>query len=51
MKNNYELEYKLCTNDLLGKVQINSFERLHLASKTDKAEQNIPFYPSVFRLS
>ena len=29
MKKNYELEYKLCTNDLLGKVQINSFERVY----------------------
>ena len=23
------LEYKLCVNDLLGKVQINSFERVY----------------------
>ena len=29
MKKNYKLEYKLCVNDLLGKVQINSFERVY----------------------
>ena len=29
MKKKNQLEYKLCVNDLLGKVQINSFERVH----------------------